>query len=347
MNSEWKTFLEGDGAVIEDGGVRHFGDSAQELQAADRGTVLADLSHQGLIKISGADAATFLQSQLTNDVREVSEQRSQLSAYCSPKGRMLACFRLFMRDGAYYLRLPLEIVEPTMKRLRMFVLRAKVTLEDASDTLVRIGLAGPDAAKILNGAPEAVDGVGDAAGSTVIRIPGAQPRFEIIGPVDTIKEIWARLRPHATPVGASAWDLLDIRAGMPTVYTATSDTFVPQMVNLDTLGGVSFTKGCYPGQEIVARVHYLGTIKRRMYLVHGATDAAPRPGDAVHAAGNTGKQSVGTIVSAQPSPAGGFEALAIIEVNAIEGGNARLCTASGMPLTALDLPRISTVAAIP
>ncbi|MFZ5592918.1 MAG: YgfZ/GcvT domain-containing protein [Pseudomonadota bacterium] len=347
MNSEWKTFLEGDGAVIEDGGVRHFGDSAQELQAADRGTVLADLSHQGLIKISGADAATFLQSQLTNDVREVSEQRSQLSAYCSPKGRMLACFRLFMRDGAYYLRLPLEIVEPTMKRLRMFVLRAKVTLEDASDTLVRIGLAGPDAAKILNGAPETVDDASDATGSTVIRVPGAQPRFEIIGSANAIEEIWTRLRPHATPVGASAWDLLDIRAGIPTVYAATADAFVPQMTNLDTLGGVSFTKGCYPGQEIVARVHYLGTIKRRMYLVHSATDAAPRPGDAVHAAGNTGKQNVGTIVSAQPSPAGGFEALAVIEVNAIEDGGARLRTASGMPLTALDLPRISTVNPIP
>ncbi|MDX1251931.1 MAG: folate-binding protein YgfZ [Gammaproteobacteria bacterium] len=347
MNSEWKTFLEDAGAVIENGGVRHFGDSAQELQAANRENVLADLSHLGLIKVSGADAATFLQSQFTNDVREVSEQRSQLSAYCSPKGRMLACFRLFMRDGAYYLRLPLEIVEPTLKRLRMFVLRAKVTLEDASDTLIRIGLAGPDAAKILSGAPESVDGVGNATGSTIIRVPGAQPRFEIIGPVDTIKEIWATLHPHVTPVGANVWDLLDIRAGIPTVHTATADTFVPQMVNLDTLGGVSFTKGCYPGQEIVARVHYLGTIKRRMYLAHIATNATPHPGDAVHAAGNTGKQGVGTIVTAQPSPAGGFEALAIIEVNAAEDRGTHLYTVSGTPFTFLDLPRASTAMSHP
>ncbi|HEY9147615.1 MAG TPA: folate-binding protein, partial [Gammaproteobacteria bacterium] len=140
MNSEWQNFLEQQGATITEGEVRDYGDRAAELKQAAEGDSLCDLSHEALIRASGDDASSFLQGQLTNDVRNVSATRHQLSSYCNPKGRMLALFRLFMHDEAYYLQLPASLLAPTLKRLQMFVLMAKVQLEDAGDTLSRFAL---------------------------------------------------------------------------------------------------------------------------------------------------------------------------------------------------------------
>ncbi len=342
MHTEWKTLIEATGAVIEAGAVRHFGNPSRELQALATGAIIADLSHTGLIAVRGPDAATFLQNQFSNDVREVSQQHSQMSAYCNPKGRILACFRIFMRDDTYYLRMPRELIDTTLKRLRMFVLRAKVTLEDASDTLVRIGIASPHDTTglkdILGGLPEDVDNTVHNNGLTVIRLPGAQPRFEIIGEFATTKDVWDKLSAHATPVGASTWDLLDIRAGIPTIYTATSEAFVPQMVNLHLINGVSFKKGCYPGQEIVARMHYLGTLKRRMYLAHILSDTAPQPGDTLYGSGTENTQGIGAIVTAQPAPEGGFDALAVVEIKAAEHSGVHLHSAGGATLAFRELP---------
>ena len=150
MRSEWQAFLEQSGAVVSADGSCHFGNPDQELHAALSGDVLSMLSQHGLIRVAGPDAESFLQGQLTNDVRKVSPENSQLSGYCTPKGRMLACFRLFQHDGSYYLRLPLERVEAVLKRLRMYVMRAQVTLTDASDDLICLGLAGPNATRTLN-----------------------------------------------------------------------------------------------------------------------------------------------------------------------------------------------------
>ncbi|MEQ6340425.1 MAG: folate-binding protein YgfZ [Gammaproteobacteria bacterium] len=342
MHAEWKTLIEAAGAVIESGGVRHFGNPSQELQTLATGTVIADLSHTGLIAVRGPDAATFLQNQFSNDVRGVSQQHSQMSAYCNPKGRILACFRIFMRDDTYYLRMPQELVDATLKRLRMFVLRAKVTLEDAGDALVRIGIASPhgitELKDILGGLPEDVDDTVHCNGLTVIRLPGAQPRFEITGEFAAARDIWNKLGVHATPVGASVWDLLDIRAGIPTIHVVTSEAFVPQMVNLHLINGVSFKKGCYPGQEIVARMHYLGTLKRRMYLAHILSDTAPQPGDTLYGSGTENTQSIGTIVTAQPAPEGGFDALAVVEIKAAEHSSVHLHSTGGAALAFRDLP---------
>lgn len=344
MHAEWKTLIETAGAVIEPDGVRHFGNPSQELQALATGTIIADLSHIGLIAVRGPDAATFLQNQFSNDVREVSQNHSQMSAYCNPKGRILACFRIFMRDDAYYLRMPQELIDATLKRLRMFVLRAKVMLEDASDVLVRIGIASPygkgktELKDILGDLPDDVDGAIHNNGLTVIRLPGAQPRFEITGEFSAAKEIWNKLSAHATPVGASVWDLLDIRAGIPTIYTATSEAFVPQMVNLHLVNGVSFKKGCYPGQEIVARMHYLGTLKRRMYLAHLLSDTAPQPGDALYGSGTENTQGIGAIVTAQPAPEGGFDALTVVEIKTAEHGSVHLRNTDGAALAFRELP---------
>ncbi|MEO5573231.1 MAG: folate-binding protein YgfZ [Gammaproteobacteria bacterium] len=343
MSPEWKIFLENAGALIEHGSAVHFGKATDELHAIAARTLVCDLSYRGIISATGADAQSFLQGQFTNDVRAADERHSQLNAYCSPKGRALAVFRLWQRADTYYLSLPKEILEATLKRLRMFVLRAQVVLADASDHLIAIGLAGPDAelilSKLAGELPQAVDACVQinfaGADISIVRVPGAQARFEIYGEVDAMKTLWNELADDVTPVGAGVWKLLDIRNGIPTIYSATVDAFVPQMINLHEINGVSFKKGCYPGQEIVARMQYLGTLKRRMYKAHVHSETMPLPGGELYTADHD--QSVGQIVDAQPAPQGGIELLAVLQIASAEEGKVRLHSRQG-PVLHLAAP---------
>ncbi len=314
MTADWTDFLTQAGAVFDDDRVLNFGDPVAESRAALEGEVLCDLSHLRLIRIQGEDAQGFLQGQFTNDVRRITPERSQLGAWCSPKGRMMVNFRLFIRDDGYYLRLPGELLAPTLKRLRLFVLRSRVKLEEAH-VLIHFGLSGPRAAKrlqeSLGGIPTQADGVFHDQSHTVIRLPGATPRFEIYAPVQATKTLWLNLASHARPAGAEVWRLLDIRAGLPTVYPATTEVFVPQMTNLHLLDAVSFKKGCYSGQEVVARTQYLGKLKRRMFRARVAGPTLPRPGDELHSPLAGESQGAGRVVDAAPHPDGGFELLAV------------------------------------
>lgn len=325
MNSEWQTFLMQQGASIDHDKVRDYGDSGAELNRALTGDTLCDLSHEGLIRASGDDAASFLQGQLTNDVRKVDAAHHQLSSYCSPKGRMLALFRLFMHDGAYYLQLPATLLGPTLKRLQMFVLMSKVELDDASDSLARFCLSGPNATSILESSlGSAPAGEGDAQtvnGVTILRIAGTHPRYILHGPVSTMQELWqALVGAGAQPAGTEVGRLLDIHAGLPAVYSETTEAFVPQMVNLQRVGGVSFKKGCYTGQEVVARMQYLGKLKRRMYLAHVENVQAPQPGQELSSPHSASGQGAGKVVSAAASPAGGFDLLCVCEIAAADSG---------------------------
>ncbi len=341
MNSEWQSFLQSHNATIKENIVTDFGSPQAELSAAIDGTIIVDLSHQGLIAAEGADSEIFLQGQLTNDVKRVGQQQSQLTAYCSPKGRMLASMRLFQRDDSYYLELPRSILEPTLKRLRMFVLRSQVTLEDASDSLARFGIAGPDAESLLTvqlpTLPAEVDQVVQHDGITVIRIPGLHPRFEVHGPANTLSVMWEALQSHTTPAGYPAWSWLDTVSGVPSVVAETVDAFVPQMANLHSLGGISFKKGCYTGQEVVARMHYLGKLKRRMYRAHVDIDTVPTAGDLLFANGEE-EASAGKVVLAQPAPQGGVDLLAVLQIASVEAGDIHLQSANGPKLEFLDLP---------
>lgn len=329
MNSEWQAFLEQQGATIADGEVRNYGDHQAELKQAVEGDCLCDLSHEGLIMARGEESTGFLQGQLTNDVRAVSETRHQLSSYCSPKGRMLSLFRLFMRDEAYCLQLPAALLEPTLKRLKMFVLMSKVELEDVSDRLVRFSLAGPSAETLLKtrlGAASASEGESMThEGITALRIAGSQPRFILHGEPEAMQRLWQALQNDgATPVGAEAGRLLDIHAGLPAVYPETVEAFVPQMVNLQLIDGVSFKKGCYTGQEVVARMQYLGKLKRRMYLAHVEVAEAPQPGAELRSPHSASGQGAGKVVSAAASPKGGYDLLCVCEIAAAESGEVSL-----------------------
>jgi len=308
------------------------------LTAAFPDCAITDLSGLGLIRAGGADVRDFLQGQLSNDIHAVSPERGQLSSYCSPKGRMLGNFRVFQRGEDLFLQVPKELLAPIHKRLSMFVLRSQVTLSDASEELARFGLSGTCAADLLPFVPQGDHDTLSRNEITVLRLPGDTPRFEVIGPAEQLAPIWQDALGEATQTGGDFWRLMDIRAGIPTVYEETVEAFVPQMANLQLINGVSFTKGCYTGQEVVARMQYLGKLKRRMYRARVDTDTPPAPGTEVFSPSSESGQGAGRIVDAAPSPEGGFEVLCVLQISSAEAGDMRLGDAEGPVLELLPLP---------
>jgi folate-binding protein YgfZ len=342
MNSDWQSFLAQAGATIEHGVVTCFDSTENEIASVLDSDVMADLSHFALIEASGDDARDFLQGQTSNDLRLVDAGHSQLNSYCSPKGRMLALFRLFERDGAFYLQMPAEVQEATLKRLSMFILRSKVLLKDVSGELVRFGIAGPNAEQLLathiGTVPKDVDASTSREGVTIIRLAGQLPRFEIIGAAERLQSLWQALSTDVRPVGSDSWTLLDIHAGLPNILAANVEAFVPQMTNLHLINGVSFKKGCYPGQEIVARMQYLGKLKRRMYLAHTASENRPAAGDKLFSETTESGQGTGTVIQSAPSPEGGYDLLVVVDINSWENGSVHLESASGPQVVFRDLP---------
>jgi folate-binding protein YgfZ len=299
---------------------------------------ITDLSHFGLIRASGPDVRGFLQGQLTNDINAVSADQAQISSYCSPKGRMLGSFWILQRDQDLYLQLPKERLEAVFKRLRMFVLRSQVSLEDASEQLARFGVAGHCAEAMLPFVPAEDRATITRDQLTVLRLPGDRPRFELLGPPELLAEEWNAMAGKAEPTGAEFWSLLDIRAGIPNVLEDTVEAFVPQMANLQLIGGVSFKKGCYTGQEVVARMQYLGKLKRRMYRARVDAAERPMPGAEVFSPSSESGQGAGRIVDAAASPDGGFEVLAVLQISSAEAADLRLSGADGPALKLLPLP---------
>jgi folate-binding protein YgfZ len=338
MNPAWQAYLQARNAVIQDSCITHYGDAAAELKSVCSGTVLADLSHPGLIHFFGEDAQVFLQGQLSCDVRKIDPSNAQYGSYCTPKGRMLASF-LMWHDGGYIMQLPSALQMAIRKRLAMFVLRAKVELADSSDTLVRMGVAGSRAAALLAEVMGTVPGVHlgviHAEQGSIIRL--AQDRFELVALPEQAPALWQRLSKEATPVGAPCWNWLEIKAGIPVITPATQEQFIPQMVNLEAIGGVSFQKGCYPGQEIVARTQYLGKVKRRMYLANIQSAKPVAAGDELFSADMT-EQSSGMVVNAAPSPDGGFDVLAVIQISSVEAGKIHWQALDGPTLEIMPLP---------
>jgi folate-binding protein YgfZ len=314
--------------------------STAEL-AAGFVAVVGDL---GLISVTGADAASFLHNQLTNDVEHLGTGEARLAGYCSPKGRLQATFLVWRDAESVYLQLPHELQAALQKRLSMFVLRAKAKLADAGADLVVLGLGGAAAQAALRqhaaALPEAPYGKVDDPLGTIIRVADAfgAPRYQwLLSPANAAAVLPA-LRTTLALGGSQAWQLSAIHAGIPQITTKTQEQFVPQMVNFELLGGVNFKKGCYPGQEIVARSQYLGKLKRRTQLVT-IDGAQARPGDEVFALSDPG-QPCGMVVNAAPNGEGGVDALVEIKLAALEDwlGNIRLGSADGPPLALKQMP---------
>lgn len=294
----------------------------------------------GVIDVAGDDAATFLHSQLTNDIEHLDAASARLSGYCSPKGRLLGSFLAWRAGHGVRLLVSKDVQPAVQKRLSMFVLRAKAKLTDASDTLAVVGFAG-DVRDVLSGIFDALpDGVHvkvDGPAGTLIRVPDAagRKRYLWIGPRAEVDARVAALSGTLPVVSPAVWDWLDIRAGEPRITQPAVEQFVPQMVNFDVIGAVNFRKGCYPGQEIVARSQYRGTIKRRTALAHvaGETDTVHAGVELFHS--DDPGQPCGMIVNAAAAPAGGVDALVEIKLAALDNGTVHLGSADG-PVLAFD-----------
>lgn len=284
------------------------------------------LTHRGVIRARGADAARFLHSQLTNDMLQLDGSRAVLAGFCSAKGRLQASFVAW--QGAadeILLACAADLLAPTLKRLSMFVLRAQCKLSDAGAELPLSGLAGDTAATLLGDA--AVWERREVASGTLVRLPDVQ---------GVKRALLAGSAPQGRPaLSLDRWRWLEVSSGVPTVEAATVDQFVPQMVNFELIGGVDFRKGCYPGQEVVARSQYRGTIKRRMFLFDVA--AAAQAGQELFHSADPG-QPAGMVVNAAPSSDGGSRVLAEVKLAALEGGTLHLAAADGPRLERRELP---------
>lgn len=314
--TQWKDFLQTQGAVFLAAQAQtaeapeHFGDLTAEFQSAKQQTIIADLSAEGLLAIQGQDAQTFLQGQFTNDIKLLHDGLSHYTGYCNAKGRLLAIFLAMQHGESYFLQTDASLLQSISKRLRMFVLRSKVEISDVSDNLVRIGLAGSQVEALLtkhfSAVPSEMHAVCWQEAAGLIRLPDALieqqrvPRYQVLLPVDQAILLWQALSANtdkaqaARPVGQAVWEWLAIQAGIPSVTSTTQEAWVPQMLNMDMIGGISFKKGCYTGQEIVARTHYLGKVKRRTVIGSYRGDNAVQVGDDLHS--SAGQESIGKVV---------------------------------------------------
>jgi len=288
------------------------------------------LTDLALLRATGPDAATFLQSQLTQDVLGLSRDQVRLSGYCSPKGRLLASLWIWRMDNdTFGLLCSADLAAPLLKRLSMYVLRAKCKLVDATADWALWGLAGPAALEWLGEAAVPPGHVAVRAAGWVLGLRPAegQPRYLAVQPV-------AEAAPALPPLENAAWQRLEVSSGVPRITAATVEQFVPQMVNLERVGGVDFQKGCYPGQEVVARSQYRGTLKRRMHLF--ATDRAAQPGQEIFHTDDP-SQPAGMVVNAA-ADAAGSRLLAEVKLAALDTGTLHLGSAEGPALQRLELP---------
>ena len=291
---------------------------------------IAPLTHLGVIRVEGDDAAKYLHGQLTQDFSLLGLSEARLAAFCSAKGRMQASFIGFKRSPTEILLVcERDILAPTLKRLSMFVMRAKARLSDASADFALFGLAG-EALEGLEKNDPAPWSKTDQGLATVVKLY----------PADGVRRaLWLAPVSEPAPTGQALstayWVWGEVRSGIAMISTPVVEAFVPQMLNYESVGGVNFKKGCYPGQEVVARSQFRGTLKRRAYLAHA--DSPMQVGDAVFQADDE-TQPCGTVAQAAPSPSGGFDAIVSLQVAAFESGQLHLGTATGPMLAATAAP---------
>ncbi|HEY8038028.1 MAG TPA: folate-binding protein [Methylobacter sp.] len=290
MNSNWKNFLLSENAIFENDTDIVF--PSPEHEDSQR---IYPVAHLGVLTIAGKDAAKFLQGQITCNINDITDIKSSLGAMCNPKGRAITTFLLIKNADAFLMILPKELLVSVKKRLQMYVLRSDVILTDSSNELCLIGLS--DSVAQSDELSEPLFKTNRQQENIVVNF---QNRSLIIAEADNAQKFWTeQVNQGFQPEDSAQWRYLDIISGIPWVSAETSEEFIPQMLNLDKLGGISFNKGCYTGQEIVARTHYLGKAKREMFLAEGADIMPPEPNSSVIDDSTGIEQSIGKVLCAQ------------------------------------------------
>lgn len=293
------------------------------------------LSHEGVLAVRGPDASKFLQGQVTCNLNYLSDSNASLGARCTPKGRMLSSFRIASEGDGYVLAMASELLDPQLSDLKKYAVFSKSTLNDESAEWLRVGLYNADEVLGELGLllPTEADGVARTDNLLAIRLSDGRVELWIRSAVsaDVMQQIQAKLPERPL----NSWLLAQVRAGIGQVFGPTRELFIPQMINLQAVGGVSFKKGCYTGQEIVARMQYLGKLKRRLQRL--SLEGAELPAVASELFSPVHRSSVGEVVLAAQSETG-VELLAVLQEDAVTDGRIHLGSETGPALQLLDLP---------
>jgi folate-binding protein YgfZ len=342
MHEIWSSALKRAGAVIPSNAttISDFGQPSAELLAAKEGNIVSDLSQYRVLRISGDDAQLFLNNLLSSDIRKLQSGDCQYSTFSTPKGRMLASMIVIRTALEYLLILPFSLAEAIQRKLSMYVLRSKVKITAQADDEVLLGIAGNQAKESLRQLLGTALTVSMSASfgedHTAIDL-GNSCIIVLTSPQTAANTFNSLMEMGFIPAGADAWNWRWIQLGFAWIYPETQEQFVAQMANMECIGAVSFTKGCYPGQEIVARTQYLGKLKRRLYLVHIDSNLSDvQRGTHVYSPELPG-QAIGTIADVANAPGGGLDALAVIQSSCWEHG-VMLDAQNGPPLEAKPLP---------
>lgn len=295
------------------------------------------LSHEGVLAVRGVDASKFLQGQLTCNLDYLSDAKASLGARCTQKGRMQSSFRILLEGDGCLMAMASELIEPQLADLKKYAVFSKSKLTDESASWVRFGVQNGDSALEALGLALSSDTDSVVRAENLVAIRVSPSRAELWVPASQAGRVETHLTETLSEGKLNDWLLGQIRAGIGQVFAQTREEFIPQMLNLQAVGGVSFKKGCYTGQEIVARMQYLGKLKRRLYRLTLAGDDLPEPGAAlfspVHAS------SVGNVVVSAKA-AQGIELLAVLQADAVESGQIHLGSSEGPSLELADLPYI-------
>ena len=300
---------------------------------------LVNLRHLVCYQVDGEDATTFLQGQFSNDITAVTSSNGQISSYCTPKGRMLAIFYICKRDDSYFLITSKDIAEEVMKRLQMYVMRSKVSIKFLDDSLL-MGVCGNNHAEILTtlklSTTKSHYQVNANESLIAMNIPSANPRYLIIGNPSTAQQLKNLDISNVNIFDELYWQWLDIQSGIPSVTSNVQEAFVPQMANMELIDGVSFSKGCYPGQEIVARLHYLGNANRRMFRLSVEQNEPINIGDDIYTQGS--EQPIGKFISVISENEKKYTGLAVLRIEAVKKNQLAIGSASGNSAQIMPLP---------
>jgi folate-binding protein YgfZ len=268
MNTHWIDFLKSNNATISNDLDVQFPTYQQEIANS-----ITAILHLSVIKVTGTDAAQFLQGQLTCNINELTESTSFFSAFCNAKGRVISTLLIIKIADAFLLIMPNKLIDKVIKKLQMYILRSDVNLQNVSEELCLMGLTS-HGKHLFQPVPEK-DFSAINTTTAIIKFPSTTSRYLIIGPTEHTISLWTQLvqQYNADAINSSAWAYQDVSAGIPWLTKSSSEEFIPQMLNIDDLGGISFNKGCYTGQEIIARTHYLGKAKRKLFLAECAKTA--------------------------------------------------------------------------
>ena len=304
--------------------------------ALGEGGLLCPLDSLGILHVAGADAGAFLHGQLTQRVDGLGETATTLAAWCNAKGRARALLRVVPADSGFMLIADADLLRAIQPQLQMFILRSQVALTDLTGSDGLLGLAGPTAEALLTEAagslPQRPDAMTRAGDLHIIALPGERGlRYWLLAPTEQLATFRERFAGALTEADEAFWRLQDIRVGLPAISLATRESIIPTMLNLEPLGGINYDKGCYPGQEVIARMHYRGQLKRRLY--RAAVAGEPPAAGAVVA--DADGAEAGSVVNSAVAPGGGSELLAVLRIERAEAGG---LSVDGLALELLELP---------